>query len=67
MENNRKHYIITTIILFFLSIPVIGTILYSLSSSWGATILPDGFTLKWLIALFTDLRFLDTLQYLRAS
>lgn len=35
MEDNRKHYIITTIILFFLSIPVIGTILYSLSSNWG--------------------------------
>ena len=33
-EDNRKHYIITTIILFFLSIPVIGTILYSLSTNW---------------------------------
>ena len=62
MGDSRKHYIITRIILFFLSIPVIGTILYSLSSSWGATILPDGFTLKWFVALFTDLRFLVSLQ-----
>ena len=62
MGDSRKHYIITRIILFFLSIPVIGTILYSLSSSWGATILPDGFTLKWFVALFTDLRFLASLQ-----
>lgn len=31
-------------------------------SLWGATILPDGFTLKWFVALFTDLRFLVSLQ-----
>lgn len=57
----KKHYIIVGIILFILSIPVIGTIIYSLSSSWGATILPDGFTLKWFISLLRDERFIDSL------
>ena len=61
-EKNNKHYIITGIILFFLSVPVLGTILYSLSSSWGATIFPDGFTLKWFAALFADTRFIASLQ-----
>ena len=62
MKKNRKHYIIVATILFFLSVPIIGTLLYSFSSSWGATILPDGFTLKWFIALFSDSRFIMSLQ-----
>lgn len=61
-NENRKHYIITGIILLFLSIPVIGTILYSLSSSWGASVLPDGFTFKWFQMLFEDARFTASLQ-----
>lgn len=60
--NSRKHYIITGIILLLLSIPVLGTILYSLSSSWGATIFPDGFTLNWFKMLFEDSRFIASLQ-----
>ncbi|MEJ2764654.1 ABC transporter permease [Photobacterium sp. MCCC 1A19761] len=39
-------------------IPLIATLVYSLSSSWGATILPDGFTLDWYGKLLTDARFL---------
>ena len=49
---NKKHYFIVGIILLFLSIPVLGTILYSFSSSWGATVLPDGLSLKWYNQLF---------------
>lgn len=60
--DNKKHYIITGIILLFLSIPVIGTMLYSISSSWGATIFPDGFTGKWFAALFADTRFIASLE-----
>lgn len=59
---NKKHYIITSLILFLLSIPVIGTIVHSLSSTWGATILPDGFTMKWFVSLVTDSRFLASLE-----
>lgn len=59
---NKKHYVITGIILFILSIPVIGTMIYSLSSNWGATILPEGFTIKWFSALINDTRFIASLE-----
>lgn len=59
---NRKHYFIVGIILIFLSVPIIGTVLYSFSSSWGATILPNGLSLKWYVQLFSDTRFLLALQ-----
>ncbi|WP_432816144.1 ABC transporter permease [Vibrio intestinalis] len=39
-------------------IPIVATLVYSFSSSWGATILPDGFTLDWYQQLLTDPRFL---------
>lgn len=49
---NKKHYFIVGIILLFLSIPVLGTILYSFSSSWGATVLPDGLSLNGITNFF---------------
>jgi putative spermidine/putrescine transport system permease protein len=39
-------------------IPIIATLVYSLSSRWGATILPDGFTFSWYGQLLTDQRFI---------
>ncbi|MBG0759965.1 ABC transporter permease [Vibrio cidicii] len=50
--------VVTTIVGLML-IPIIATLVYSLSSRWGATILPDGFTLDWYIKLLSDQRFLD--------
>lgn len=61
-KGNRKHYIITIVILILLSVPVAGTMLYSISSSWRATILPDGFTGKWFADLVTDSRFIASLE-----
>lgn len=40
-------------------IPIVATLLYSISSRWGATILPDGFTLDWYVQLLTDPRFVQ--------
>lgn len=60
--NNKKHYVIAGLILLFLSIPVIGTLMYSLSASWGASILPSGFTMKWYGQLLSDGRFLLSLK-----
>ncbi|MGB6128750.1 MAG: ABC transporter permease [Psychrilyobacter sp.] len=57
----RKHMIISWGILMFLFIPMIATLAYSLSSSWGATILPDGITFKWYKDLFFEKRFLEAL------
>lgn len=59
---NKKHCIIVAVILIFLSIPVIGTVMYSLSSVWDAKILPDGFTFKWYGQLLGDMRFLMALK-----
>ncbi|MDO6525582.1 ABC transporter permease [Motilimonas sp. 1_MG-2023] len=39
-------------------LPILATLVYSLSSSWGATILPDGFTFNWYGQLLSDPRFL---------
>jgi putative spermidine/putrescine transport system permease protein len=42
-----------------LFIPIFATLIYSFSSSWGATVLPDGFSFKWYIQLLTDPRFVE--------
>ncbi|QDQ86494.1 ABC transporter permease [Alcaligenaceae bacterium SJ-26] len=52
------HRIIVLMLLAILMLPVLGTLLYSLSTSWSATILPSGLTFKWYIALWSDSRFL---------
>ncbi|WP_315918865.1 ABC transporter permease [Vibrio fluvialis] len=40
-------------------VPILATLVYSLSSRWGATILPDGFTLDWYLKLLSDTRFIE--------
>ena len=42
-----------------LFLPILATFLYSISSSWGATILPDGLSFKWYVQLWQDMRFID--------
>ena len=61
MENNQLfiHKSVVYGISSLLLIPILATFIYSLSSSWGATILPDGFSLKWYSTLLTDPRFID--------
>ncbi|MGX7372309.1 ABC transporter permease [Aerococcus sanguinicola] len=46
------------ILLAYLLIPLIITIIYSFSSSWTFSVLPDSLTLKWYIQLFSDPEFL---------
>ncbi|WP_428776208.1 ABC transporter permease [Vibrio sp.] len=46
------------LIVALLLLPLAATLLYSFSSRWGATVLPDGFTLNWYRELLTDPRFL---------
>lgn len=52
------HQLIVWLVFFILALPLLGTLLYALSSEWGTTILPEGITLKWVIALWQDPRFL---------
>lgn len=59
--NKKKHFRILITIMIILFIPVISTLLYSFTSSWGSKILPDGFSFKWYRILFSDERFVNAL------
>ena len=52
------HKIVVYSIVTLLLIPIAATLAYSFSSRWGATILPEGFTLSWYTTLLTDPRFI---------
>tara|TARA_Y100001960_G_C14663011_1_gene821857 strand:+ start:380 stop:1165 length:786 start_codon:yes stop_codon:yes gene_type:complete len=56
--NTRFHKTVVYSIVGIMLIPILATLVYSLSSRWGATVLPDGFTFDWYIKLLTDPRFL---------
>ncbi|WP_087020700.1 ABC transporter permease [Thaumasiovibrio subtropicus] len=59
--NTRVHWghkVVVYGIVTIMLVPIVATLLYSFSSQWGATILPEGFTLKWYANLITDQRFL---------
>lgn len=57
--NTRFHKTVVYSVVCIMMIPILATFIYSISSRWGATILPDGFTLDWYINLLTDPRFLQ--------
>ena len=52
------HRMVVWLLFLILLLPLAGTLLYSLATSWSATLLPSGLTLKWYLALWTDARFL---------
>ncbi len=45
--NQLYHRSVVWLLLLILLLPLLGTLLYSLATSWSATILPSGLTLKW--------------------
>lgn len=57
--NTHLHKTVVYTIVALMLIPILATLIYSLSSRWGATILPDGFSLKWYGELLSDPRFLQ--------
>lgn len=58
---NTKYYLIIISILMYLFIPLLATFIYSISTKWQNTILPEGITLEWYIQLFKDFRFLEAM------
>jgi putative spermidine/putrescine transport system permease protein len=52
------HRVVVYLLFAILLLPLVGTLIYSIASSWSATILPSGFTFKWYIQLWSDPRFL---------
>jgi putative spermidine/putrescine transport system permease protein len=59
----RTYYHQLVVILLFLILlsPIFATFLYSISTKWGATLLPEGLTLDWYWQLWSDERFLMAL------
>lgn len=48
------HYAVLFLVFLFLALPLMATFLYSISTSWGVSVLPDDLTLKWYQELFHD-------------
>jgi len=53
------HQLVVYTLMLILLMPLLGTLIYSLATSWSSTILPSGLTFKWYVALWTDARFLS--------
>lgn len=58
MRAEHYHKAVVWLFTAVLGVPVLATLLYSLSHRWGATILPEGLTLDWYLRLWQDARFL---------
>ncbi|KUI99216.1 MULTISPECIES: ABC transporter permease [Vibrio] len=60
MQSTSQTYHKTVVygIILILLIPIAATFAYALSARWGASILPEGFTLHWYVQLLSDPRFL---------
>lgn len=56
--NALYHRVVVYALFLILLVPLAATLLYSLATSWGASVLPDGLTLKWFLTLWSDPRFL---------
>ena len=52
------HKLILISVASLLALPILATFLYSIASSWGATVLPDALSIKWYLQLWQDPRFL---------
>ncbi|MGH8380556.1 ABC transporter permease [Pseudomonas sp.] len=52
------HRLMVYLLFIILLLPLAGTLLYSLATSWSASLLPSGLTFKWYLALWSDPRFL---------
>ncbi|HVI51859.1 MAG TPA: ABC transporter permease [Candidatus Sulfotelmatobacter sp.] len=59
MRADLYHRCVVAGLMILLGLPVAATLLYSLATQWGATILPDGLTPAWYVQLWQDARFLS--------
>ncbi|WP_119317083.1 ABC transporter permease [Companilactobacillus formosensis] len=58
MLSKRLPKAILIVIFIYLLLPILATLLYSLSSSWVDTLLPEGWTFKWYVQLIGNMDFL---------
>ncbi|MFG6178614.1 ABC transporter permease [Halomonas sp. THAF12] len=52
------HGLVVLAVFTLLALPLVATLGYALAASWGASLLPDGLTLRWFAELWTTPRFL---------
>lgn len=65
MSKSEKvyHYIVLSVLFIVLAFPIFATMLYSLTSAWSVSILPENITLKWYANLLSDERFFTSLMH----
>lgn len=63
MRADRYHHLVVTLLILLLALPIVATLLYSLTQRWEASILPEGFTLAWYWQLWQDARFLTAFAH----
>lgn len=61
MKKKAGPKIFLVFLFIYLFVPVVATIIYSVSTKWDITVLPEGYTLQCYTKLFTDERFLMSL------
>lgn len=54
----KMNWLILTLFIAFMCLPIVVTLIYSLSTEWGKSIVPTGFTLKWFLQLYQDPQFI---------
>ncbi|UOO80996.1 ABC transporter permease subunit [Uruburuella testudinis] len=57
------HYTYLTVLMLVMLVPVAATLMYATSSNWSRTILPENWTLKWLLEIWSNPRFLKASLY----
>lgn len=58
MRADRYHRLVVALLCLLLALPIVATLLYSLTHRWEASILPDDLTLDWYRQLWQSPRFL---------
>lgn len=60
-KNMWLHKMNIAFLTIYLLLPLIAIIMYSISTDWYKTVLPEGYTLEWYKELFSDMRFWNAL------
>lgn len=50
------------LVLVFFLLPIVGTVVFSIATSWSGTLLPKGLTLEWYAAIFKEPEFLGAFK-----
>lgn len=59
-QSKTLHYTYMIVLMTVLLIPVVATAMYAFAGSWSRTLLPDSWTIQWMIDTWTNARFLKS-------